>query len=229
MPLRLKIDLHVHTSFSDGLGAPVDILERAEARGLDGLAITDHNTLEGYFRAREVGGGLVLVPGYEVVTDSGHILVYGLEELPPGVESIDYVDLVGWARGRGGLCVIAHPGIGSFHLCDWGSCVPDAVEVLNASYPLEFFVGRGLRLSERLEVPGVGGSDAHSIKVVGDAYTVVECEDSRVENILDGIKKGSVEYEGGLSPVYSRFRLGLGYFKHLLIASVHKQPNVKLA
>jgi predicted metal-dependent phosphoesterase TrpH len=172
MPLRLKIDLHVHTSFSDGLGAPVDVLERAEARGLDGLAITDHNTLEGYFRAREVGGGLVLVPGYEVVTDSGHILVYGLEELPPGVESIDYVDLVGWARGRGGLCVIAHPGIGSFHLCDWGSCVPDAVEVLNASYPLEFFVGRGLRLSERLEVPGVGGSDAHSIKVVGDAYTV---------------------------------------------------------
>ena len=59
--MRLKIDLHVHSSCSDGLGAPEDVLERAEARGLDGLAITDHNTLEGYFRAREVGSGLILV------------------------------------------------------------------------------------------------------------------------------------------------------------------------
>jgi len=216
MPLRLKIDLHVHTSFSDGIGAPVDILERAEAKGLDGLAITDHNTLEGYFRAREVGSGLILVPGYEVVTDSGHILVYGLEELPPGVESIDYVDLVGWVRGRGGLCVIAHPGIGSFHLRDWGSCVPDAVEVLNASYPLKFFVGRGLRLSERLEVPGVGGSDAHSIKVVGDAYTVVEVQSAALDDVLGAIRAGLVRFEGGLSPIKSRFRIGLGYLKNSL-------------
>lgn len=216
LSLRLKIDLHVHSSCSDGLGAPEDVLERAEARGLDGLAITDHNTLEGYFRAREVGSGLILVPGYEVVTDSGHILVYGLEELPPGVESIDYVDLVGWARGRGGLCVIAHPGIGSFHLRDWGSCVPDAVEVLNASYPLKFFVGRGLRLSERLEVPGVGGSDAHSIKVVGDAYTVVEVQSAALDDVLGAIRAGLVRFEGGLSPIKSRFRIGLGYLKNSL-------------
>lgn len=217
LSLRLKIDLHVHSSCSDGLGAPEDVLERAEARGLDGLAFTDHNTLEGYFRAREVGSGLVLVPGYEVVTDLGHILVYGLEELPPGVESIGYVDLVGWARGRGGLCVIAHPGIARFHLREWRGCLPDAVEVLNASYPLEFFVGRGLRLAERLEVPGVGGSDAHSIEAVGDAYTVVECDDSRIEAILEGVERGSVEYEGGLSPLSIRFRLGLGYLRHLLV------------
>jgi len=216
LSLRLKIDLHVHSSCSDGLGAPEDVLERAEARGLDGLAITDHNTLEGYFRAREVGSGLVLVPGYEVVTDAGHILVYGLEELPPGVESIDYVDLVGWARGRGGLCVIAHPGIGSFHLRDWLSCVPDAVEVLNASYPLEFFVGRGLRLSERLEVPGVGGSDAHSIKVVGDAYTVVEVQSAALDDVLGAIRAGLVQFEGGLSPVKSRLRIGLRYLKKSL-------------
>ena len=206
----------MHSSCSDGLGAPEDVLERAEARGLDGLAITDHNTLEGYFRAREVGSGLILVPGYEVVTDAGHILVYGLEELPPGVESIDYVDLVGWARGRGGLCVIAHPGIGSFHLRDWGSCVPDAVEVLNASYPLKFFVGRGLRLSERLEVPGVGGSDAHSIKVVGDAYTVVEVQSAALDDVLGAIRAGLVRFEGGLSPIKSRFRIGLGYLKNSL-------------
>jgi len=79
MPLRLKIDLHVHTSFSDGLGAPVDILGRADARGLDGLAITDHDTLEGFFRAKELDSDLLLIPGYEVETEAGHILVLGLE------------------------------------------------------------------------------------------------------------------------------------------------------
>lgn len=83
--------------------------------------------------------------------------------------------------------------------------------------PLEFFVGRGLRLAERLEVPGVGGSDAHSIEAVGDAYTVVECDDSRIEAILEGVERGSVEYEGGLSPLSIRFRLGLGYLRHLLV------------
>jgi predicted metal-dependent phosphoesterase TrpH len=178
---------------------------------MDGIAITDHNTLEGYFRVKKVSSDLVVVPGYEVKTDSGHILVYGLEKLPPGIESIDYVDLVDWVRGLGGLSIIAHPGIDRFHLREWRSCVPDAVEVLNASYPLEFLVGRGLKLAERLGVPGVGGSDAHSIEAVGDGYTVVECEDSRVENILDNIKRGCVEYEGGLSSAFSRFRIALGY------------------
>lgn len=82
-PISLKIDLHVHAHYSDGLGTPEDILEHAMKKGLDGLAITDHNTLDGYFRAREIDSGLFIVPGFEVTTEAGHILVLGLDELPP--------------------------------------------------------------------------------------------------------------------------------------------------
>jgi predicted metal-dependent phosphoesterase TrpH len=78
LKLLLKIDLHVHSSFSDSNGTPEEILIRAEEKGLDGLAITDHYSLEGYFRAQRAGSGLLLVPGYEVVTGSGHVLVLGL-------------------------------------------------------------------------------------------------------------------------------------------------------
>ncbi len=79
--LNLKIDLHTHSSFSDGLGDPKDLLEYARTKGLDGLAITDHNTLEGYFKVKECEGNLLLVPGYEVETEAGHIRVLGLEML----------------------------------------------------------------------------------------------------------------------------------------------------
>ena len=216
MPLHLKIDLHVHTSFSDGLGAPVDILGRAEARGLDGLAITDHDTLEGYFRAKELGSGLLLIPGYEVETEAGHILVLGLEELPPSVESVGYEELVGWVRSHGGLTVIAHPAISRFHITKWMRSLPDAVEVLNASYPLEYFVRRGLKVSERIGVPGVGGSDAHSAISVGEAYTVVEVQSAALDDVLGAIRAGLVQFEGGLSPVKSRLRIGLRYLKKSL-------------
>ena len=69
--LNLKIDLHTHSSYSDGLGTPRSILECARKKGLDGLAITDHNTLEGYYKAKEYDSNLLLVPGYEVETKAG--------------------------------------------------------------------------------------------------------------------------------------------------------------
>jgi len=191
-------------------------LEHARAKGLDGLAITDHSILEGYFRAREVESDLLLIPGYEVETEAGHILVLGLEELPSGVESIGYEELVGWVRSHGGLTVIAHPAISRLHLVKWNRSPPDAVEVLNASYPLEYFVKRGLRLSERLGLPAVGGSDSHSTITVGDAYSVVDVQEAAVDDVLRAIIAGRVRFEGGLSPIKSRLRIGVGY----LISSI---------
>ena len=44
--LHLKIDLHTHSTYSDGLARPEYILEGAREKGLDGLAITDHHTLD---------------------------------------------------------------------------------------------------------------------------------------------------------------------------------------
>ncbi|MCK4822406.1 CehA/McbA family metallohydrolase, partial [bacterium] len=188
--MNLKIDLHTHSSYSDGIGNPQDILEGAKKKGLDGLAITDHNTLEGYFEAKEYDTNLLLVPGYEVETEAGHILVLGLEILPPNVESIRYDELIRWVRSHRGLTVLAHPAISRLHMDKWMRSPPDAVEVLNASYPLDYFVKRGLKISERVGVAAVGGSDAHSTLAVGNAYTVVEAPNANVVDIVRAIKNG---------------------------------------
>lgn len=86
----VRIDLHVHSSASDGTDPPAKVIERAAAAGLDVVALTDHDTVAGWDEARAARpGGLALVPGMELscLLDgrSVHILAYlfdpGHEEL----------------------------------------------------------------------------------------------------------------------------------------------------
>ena len=212
--LLLKIDLHVHSVHSDGFGDIDEILETARSKSLDGLAITDHDTLEGYHEALSLKSGLLVLPGFEVETDAGHILVLGLKQLPPRIRRIGYEQLLEWTSSMGGLSILAHPAAGRFRLGRWREVKPDAVEALNASYPFRYFVRRGLMLAERLGIPAVGGSDAHFPETVGDAYTVVDAGNPRTIDIIEAIKAGSVGFEGALSPILKRSRIGIGYLTH---------------
>jgi len=154
---------------------------------LDGFAITDHNTLDGYFEVKNYDCGLMIIPGYEVETDAGHILVLGLEELPLNVESIGYVELIEWIRVRKGVSILAHPAIEWPRYDKWIHSPPDAVEVLNASYPLWFLVDRSKRISDRIQATPVGGS-------------LINTKKFRLNSVLDSIKKGLTMYRGNLSP-----------------------------
>jgi 3',5'-nucleoside bisphosphate phosphatase len=63
----VRIDLHVHSNASDGTDAPAEVIRRAEAAGLDVLALTDHDTQAGVAQARAaLPAGLTLVPGMEL-------------------------------------------------------------------------------------------------------------------------------------------------------------------
>jgi len=217
--LRLKIDLHVHTVHSDGHGTVEEVLEAAKTKGLDGLAITDHDTLDGYFEARSLDNDLLVLPGFEVNTDAGHVLVLGQERLPAMVgEQVRYESIIKWSRKFDGLTVIAHPAAGKVKLERWEKCKPDAVEGLNALYPFsKYFVNKGLRIASRLGVPCVGGSDAHDPKNVGDGYTIVEVGNPSGENPLDAIRNGNVKFQGKLSPLSMRLKTGLGYMISALL------------
>lgn len=208
----LRIDFHVHTVHSDGHGTVREVLRVAKDKGLDGLVITDHNMLQGYFEAKSYNCGLLVLPGYEICTDAGHVLVIGVEELPPKAERIPYEELIEWVADHDGLAVLAHSAIGRSKYDKWMKFKPDAVEVLNASYPLSmFFVRRSLRIAERLKVPGVAGSDAHYPQCVGDSYTIVEAEDLSDESIIEAIRNGKVDFGGRLSPMKIRLKIGIGY------------------
>lgn len=86
-PLARHIDLHLHSTASDGTNAPEVVVEAARAAGLHALALTDHDTVEGILPARKVATsmGLVLVAGVELSayegTEEVHVLGLHLERL----------------------------------------------------------------------------------------------------------------------------------------------------
>ena len=64
----MKVDLHCHSTASDGVIEPAEVVARAHGRGVELLALTDHDTLEGLDEARQAadGLGLRLVNGVEL-------------------------------------------------------------------------------------------------------------------------------------------------------------------
>ncbi|HLH58635.1 MAG TPA: PHP domain-containing protein [Streptosporangiaceae bacterium] len=78
---RVRIDLHTHSSASDGTDPPAEVVRRARLAGLDVLALTDHDTVGGHDEARRaLPPGLTFVPGMELSCDldgrSLHLLAY---------------------------------------------------------------------------------------------------------------------------------------------------------
>lgn len=84
-----KIDLHIHTTASDGTFTPSALVEQAKAAGLEALAITDHDTMAGVPEAMAAGAalGVQVLGGIEISTDyrgeDTHVLGYGLRPDDP--------------------------------------------------------------------------------------------------------------------------------------------------
>ncbi|SDE25043.1 PHP domain-containing protein [Blastococcus fimeti] len=63
----MRIDLHTHSSVSDGTETPAELMRTARAAGLDVVALTDHDTTAGWAAAQEARpAGLTVVPGMEL-------------------------------------------------------------------------------------------------------------------------------------------------------------------
>ncbi len=185
------------------------------------IAITDHETLRGYYEALRLGGGLTIIPGYEVKTDAGHVLILGLKELPRLKRPVVYEELIEWVRESGGLSILAHPAVGRLRLGRWRRCPPDAVEALNAAYPLRMLMRRSLRVAYELGVPPVAGSDAHRALDVGNAYILLEGGNLDVDEVIQALREGRHRIGGGVSPLSVRLRSGLGYLTSIIRGTCH--------
>ena len=88
-----RIDLHVHTTASDGTESPAAVVRQAAALGLAAIAVTDHDTCAGYREAAEEGArlGVEVVPGIEISTKYGgavHILGYYIDVDSPALQEV---------------------------------------------------------------------------------------------------------------------------------------------
>ena len=102
----MRIDLHSHSTASDGTDAPAEVVRRAGQAGLDVLALTDHDTLAGHAEAREaLPPGLTLVTGMELSCrlegHSVHMLAYGLDRAEGSELAAECVAIVAARRDRG--------------------------------------------------------------------------------------------------------------------------------
>ena len=210
----LTFDLHVHTNYShDGRDSVEKMIESAIAKKLDGIAICDHDTMGGSYAAREYVAdndrNLIIIPGIEVTTSKGHLIVLGVED---GVEKgLSPEETIRMARGKekenkGTVVIIAphpfHPFRHSIgNLCVHPELDIDAIETYNSRYFFGFANGMARRKAARNDITAVAGSDAHSAECVGLATVDVEVDvgiaqnpesKTRVEAILKGIKAGKV-------------------------------------
>lgn len=200
----LRFDLHVHTTHSrDAFCSVKEAVEAARAKGLDGIAITDHNTIGGHPEAKKLSrDGFLVIPGIEISSTDGHILALGVSELvPQGLPAGETVKLI---RELGGIAVAAHPFLPwKNHMLVYKAKF-DAIEAFNsrALFPSNRLARR---FAERNHFPTTAGSDAHFPDEVGLASVMLNCE-KKVGSILKEIKSGRGSISGRCLPLPSHLQ-----------------------
>jgi predicted metal-dependent phosphoesterase TrpH len=188
----VRLDLHVHTSYSGDSSLSIKQLFKwiSVQRHLNGIAITDHDTLRGYnqlTKQKPVQMEFLIIPGIEITLKEGHMVVLGVSEEPKKAITTVY-DVADYAREHEGIVVIPHPyrsgGIGALA----ETSPADAVETINL-HAKKHENKMARLLAKARGLPQIAGSDAHEVKSLGMAYTDVEAEGT-IEDALKGVKNG---------------------------------------
>ena len=171
MEVLMKVEFHCHTIYSrDSLSSLEDVLKKCDERGVDRLAITDHNTIRGALRAQEMDPQRVIV-GEEIVTrEGGEILaLFVKEEIPRGLPAVEAIRRL---KEQDAFISLSHPFDYGRH--GWSrslleKVLPDldAIEVFNARTILPEINQRAARYATEYELAGTVGSDAHQLLEVG--------------------------------------------------------------
>ncbi|MEA4920756.1 MAG: PHP-associated domain-containing protein [Clostridiaceae bacterium] len=194
--MMLKLDLHVHSDRSpDGRSNISEIIKAAEAKGLDGIALSDHDLL-----SEGKNGNLIIIPACECSTTDGHILGYFLLDLPTVLkgqsgrlpsakEAIDEIHRLG------GLAVWAHPYEKAVNISQEMASMADGIEAANSR---ACFKNRNAnimaqKLAQTLGKPSYGGSDAHHKSEVGNAFTLLYCKCKNLDSIKEALFSGQGE------------------------------------
>ncbi len=205
----MLIDLHVHSSHTQGIPFSLaDLVARAKDRKLDGFCLTDINTLAGASEAKRLGreAEIVVLTGFEALTDQGHFLVFVPEpdQLPEVSgwlrfderDRIVFGSLVDAVQSRKGVIVAAHPYDRSIDESPGDKLIRlegiAAIEVLSGGHTTlanelaeELAAGFGL--------PGVGGSNCHDdLEAMGKSATLAIDPIENEADLIDRIREGDV-------------------------------------
>ncbi len=185
----MLIDLHCHTypKSDDSFMNVDDLIHEAKALGLDGVCLTEHDIFWAAGEVMELSRrhDFLVLPGCEINTDPGHVLVFGLERYEFGMHRPEYLKAL--VEQAGGAIIAAHPYRRRF-LPGPAEKTGAREEMLERASKDRFFQycqaieglnGRGTTeqnrfsqdLGDRLSAPFTAGSDAHRVEQLGTAAT----------------------------------------------------------
>ncbi len=197
------IDLHTHTkpwSDDSNLGLP-ELIHMAKQSGLDAICLTEHDWFQDKNALTKLSQehDFPILPGVEINTEEGHLLVFGVEEYSFGMWRAEHLKHI--VDEAGGVIILAHPYRRKFHNDD---DLDDAVEqycqnsIFHLLDTIEVLNGKASEkenkfsqeLCRRLNLKGIGGSDAHSTSDMPSCATLFERRVSNVEELITELKAG---------------------------------------
>ncbi|OEU64152.1 MAG: hypothetical protein BA870_07425 [Desulfuromonadales bacterium C00003094] len=197
----MKFDLHIHSKYSyDSLLRPDTIIKVAKKKGLDGVAVTDHNTIRGGVEASKVNkdDDFVVIVGSEIKTEYGDVIGLFLTD---EIRSRVFADVVDEIRNQGGLTVLAHPfrkGI-VFPIDLLGHV--DLIEGFNARSPKNLNQ-KAIELARDCRIPVTAGSDAHLGFEIGMGRAVTRTQTLDGDEVRCVLENDETQIEGRESSYY---------------------------
>ena len=207
----MLIDLHLHTypKSDDSFMTPDELIQAAKSQGLDGICLTEHdafwsqNAIDQLSRKHD----FLVIPGCEINTDAGHLLVFGLKEYVFGFHKPEF--LRNAMKQQGALAIAAHPYRRRF-LKDPGRQPEARAEMLQRArsdsifsicHALEAVNGRGTPsencfskdLGAELGIKITGGSDAHKLEQLGTAATHFTNQITGLDDLIRELRQGRFE------------------------------------
>ena len=181
---RVNTLIHLHTDYSYDSDISLDILARfLSTEGIDCIAVTDHDTIEGARRLRHLTDATVIV-GEEISTRDGHLIgLFLCERVRPGMSARDTAVAI---QGQGGLVLLPHPFVRALS-CGLGKAsweivdLVNAVEVNNAQNVLRRPDREAEGFAQATGLPGYVGADSHMAMSIAPCYQIMPAFDGPAE------------------------------------------------
>jgi len=216
---RIKLDMHTHSEYSPDSRTPLaDQANALVAAGIDVVCATDHNTIEGALRLREIADGLRVIVGEEISSRDGEIIGLFLEKPIP--RDLSGEETIARIHDQGGVVSVPHPFSRNrlYHMRRdaldrlWPQI--DCIEIFNAREAFAVDNRRAEAYAKERNIPGAVGSDAHRVSELGRAW--IEIDDFAdqggfVEALRGGVVHGRLTGTAiHLATRYDVFRKWLG-------------------
>lgn len=211
----MKFDLHTHSKYSPKCGymEPKLIVKLARKKGLDGIAVTDHDTIKGALKTREYADkDLRVIIGSEVMTSRGEIIGLFLSE---EILSTDLIGVIEEIHDQNGVAIVPHPFDTLRRSALWPTEKDvgylDGVEGFNARNVYQKSNIDAIEFGKEHKLAITAGSDAHFRNEVGNAGVITDDEDLR-----EAILSRRIEIFGHKNGIYNHaFTKGLKLWRKI--------------